>query len=151
MDIGYKTSSGNFSLRSAALVIRDNQLLVAQSDKFDCFYIVGGGIREDESSATAVVRELYEETGYRFEIDRLVFIQERFYKVGNIRHHELVFFYLMKEADIKLQNGIDTDQLNEKLYWIPIEKLKNINLVPVFLKTAVKNIPNEITHIVSYE
>ena len=151
MDIGFKTSSGNFSLRSAALVIYDNQLLVAQNDNFDCFYIVGGGIHENESSAKAVVRELYEETGYRFEIDRLIFIQERFFEVGNIRHHEVVFFYLMKEADIKLQNGITTDHLNEKLYWIPIEKLKNINLVPAFLKTVVKNIPNEITHIVSYE
>ena len=75
-------------------------------DKYDCFYIVGGGIHEDESSAKVVVRELYEETGYRFEIERLIFIQERFFKVGNIRHHEVVFFYLMKEADIKLQNGI---------------------------------------------
>lgn len=151
MDIGFKTSSGNFSLRSAALVIHDNRLLVAQNDKFDCFYIVGGGIHEDESSVEAVVRELYEETGYRFEIERLIFIQERFFKVENNRHHEVVFFYLMKDADIKLQNGMNTDQLNEKLYWIPMEKLKNINLVPAFLKTVVKNIPNEITHIVSYE
>ena len=131
MDIGFKTSSGNFSLRSAALVIYDNQLLVAQNDNFDCFYIVGGGIHENESSAKAVVRELYEETGYRFEIDRLIFIQERFFEVGNIRHHEVVFFYLMKEADIKLQNGITTDHLNEKLYWIPIEKLPFRNYVPM--------------------
>lgn len=84
-----------------------------------------------------VVGELYEETGYRFEIDRLVFIQERFYKAENLCHHEIVFFYLMKDADIKLQNGMNTDQLNEKLYWLPIEKLENINLVPAFLKTAV--------------
>ena len=151
MDISFRTSSGDFSLRSAGLVIHDNRLLVAKNDEFDCFYIVGGGIHEDESSAKAVVRELYEETGYRYEINRLIFIQERFYKVGNICHHEVVFFYLMKEADIKLQNGINTDQLNEKLYWIPIEKLQNTNLVPAFLKTAVKNIPNEITHIVTYE
>ena len=151
MDISFKTSSGDFSLRSAGLVIHDNRLLVAQNDEFDCFYIVGGGIHEDESSAKAVVRELYEETGYHFVIDKLVFIQERFYKLENNRHHEVVFFYLMKEADTKLQNGINTDQLNEKLYWIPIEKLQNINLVPAFLKTAVKNIPDEITHIVTYE
>ena len=31
------------------LVIHDNQLLVAQNDKFDCFYIVGGGIHESRS------------------------------------------------------------------------------------------------------
>ena len=49
MDIGFKTLSGNFSLRSAALVIHDNRLLVAQNDKFDCFYIVGGGIHESRS------------------------------------------------------------------------------------------------------
>ena len=61
MDIGFKTSSEYFSLRSAALVIFDNRLLVAKNDKFDCFYIVGGGIHENESSAKAVVRELYEE------------------------------------------------------------------------------------------
>lgn len=29
MDVGYKNSSGNFSLRAAALVIQDNKLLVA--------------------------------------------------------------------------------------------------------------------------
>ena len=68
MDIGFEASSGNFSLRSAALVIHDNRLLVAQNDKFECFYTVGGTIHEDEPSSEAVVRELYEETGYRFEI-----------------------------------------------------------------------------------
>lgn len=58
MDIGYTTSSGNFSLRSAALVISDNRLLVAKSDKYDCYYTVGGGIRENEPSDKAIVREL---------------------------------------------------------------------------------------------
>lgn len=58
MDIGYTTSSGNFSLRSAALVISDNRLLVARSDEYDCYYTVGGGIQENEPSDKAVVREL---------------------------------------------------------------------------------------------
>lgn len=151
MDIGFKTLNGNFSLRSAALVINDNRLLVAKSNEFDCYYTVGGGILVNESSDKAVVRELYEETGCHFEIDRLVFISERFYKVENTCHHEIVFFYLMKESHVELQNGVNTDQQNENLYWIPIEELENINLVPAFLKTAVKNIPNEIMHIVSQE
>ena len=57
----------------------------------------------------------------------------------------------MKPADINLPNGINTDLPNEHLYWIPIEELEQINLVPAFLKTALKNIPDEIKHIVSYE
>ena len=43
MDIGYTTSSGYFSLRSAALVINDNRLLVAKSDKYGWADIKRGG------------------------------------------------------------------------------------------------------------
>lgn len=151
MDIGYKTSSGEFSLRSAALIIHENKLLVAKSEAYDCYYTVGGGIQENEASDKAVLRECYEETGIHFEIDRLLFVQERFYKLKDICHHEVVFFYLMKGKDVELNEGINTDQQNERLYWIPIEDLENINLVPDFLKMALKNIPKEIEHVLSYE
>lgn len=151
MDIGCTTSSGNFSLRSAALVISDNRLLVARNDKYDCYYTVGGGIRENEPSDKAIIRELYEETGCHLDVDRLIFIHERFYQCDNASHHEVVFFYLMKNAYIQLLSGVNTDQQNEHLYWVPIEELEKINLVPAFLKTVIQDIPNEITHIVSYE
>ena len=151
MNLSFKTMNGIFTLRSAALVINDNHILIAKSDNFDCFYTIGGSVWENESSENAVVRELYEETGYHFEVDRLVFIQERFFNAKSTCHQEVVLFYLMKPADIDLPNGINTDLPNEHLYWIPIEKLEQINLVPAFLKTATKNIPDEIKHIVSYE
>lgn len=76
--------------------------------------------------------------------------QEKF-SVDSVFHREIVFFYLMKEADIKIVSSGSTDQNHEHLYWIPIEKLKYIALVPKFLKTPLENIPNEITHIWSYE
>lgn len=97
MDIGYKSEKGNFSLRAAAIIIENNCLLLAKSDKYDCFYTVGGGIQQNETSDNAVLRECYEETGYHFEIDRMVFVQERFYTMNNVQHHEVVFFYLMKK------------------------------------------------------
>lgn len=151
MDISFQTSNGRFSLRSAALIIDKNRLLVAKSDRFDCYYTVGGGISENETSEQAVIREVLEETGYQIEIERLVFIQERFYKVKENNHHEVVFFYLMKNANVGIENGVCTDQTNEHLHWIKIEDLEKVNLVPAFLKTALKCVPNEITHIISYE
>ena len=36
-------------------------------------------------------------------------------------------------------------------YWLPIEDLEEINLVPTFLKTALQDIPKEIMRVVSYE
>lgn len=151
MDVGYKNTNGNFSLRAAALIIVDGCLLLAKNDKYDCFYTVGGGIQQNETSDNAVIRECYEETGYHFEIDRLAFVQERFYKVESIYYHEVVFFYLMKKRNFELHNGINTDQKNEHLHWIPIEELENLNIAPAFLSTAVKSFPKEVTHIISYE
>lgn len=151
MDIGYKSEKGTFSLRSAALIIENNCLLLAKSDKYDCFYTVGGGIQQNETSDSAVLRECLEETGYHFEVDRLVFIQERFYMIENVQHHEVVFFYLMKKMDCDIHSGVNTDQNNEYLHWIPLEQLETINIAPAFLRTALKSIPEEITHVLSYE
>ena len=147
----HRTMGGNFSVRSAALVIENNSLLVAKSDNFDCYYVVGGTVQENETSETALVRELYEETGYHWETERLVFIQERIYPVGNEMHHQIVFFYLMKKTDAVIANGVNTDQQNEHLYWLPLEDLENVNLVPPFLKTKLKSLPVKLEHIVSYE
>ena len=97
MDIEFETSNVKFSVRSAALIICNKCILLAKSDNYECFYAVGGVIRENETSENAVLRECYEETGCHFEIDRLVYVQERFYKADDIHHHELAFFYLMKE------------------------------------------------------
>ena len=74
MNVGFKNSDGIFSLRAAALIIHENKLLLVKSDEYDCYYTVGGGIQQNESSDEAVIRECYEETGCHFEIDKLVYI-----------------------------------------------------------------------------
>lgn len=151
MDVGYKNSSGNFSLRAAALIIQDNKILVAKNQDYDCYYTVGGGIRQNETSDKAVLRECFEETGHPYQIDRLVYVQERFFQLENINHHEVVFFYLMKDDGFEVVSGVNTDQQKEQLFWLPIEDLEEINLVPTFLKIALQDIPKEIMRVVSYE
>lgn len=60
MDIGYETPNVKFSMRSAALIFYNNCVLLTKSDSYNCFYTVGGGIRENETSENAVLRECYE-------------------------------------------------------------------------------------------
>lgn len=151
MDIGMKTPDCDFTLRAAALIINNNRLLAIKHNNYDCFYTIGGGVKVNETSTDAVIREVFEETGHHFSVDRLVFIQERFYNVNNVRHHEVVFFYLMKSTDVRIENETCTDQQEEKLYWLPIDELQNTDLVPEFLKTALTNIPEEAVHIISKE
>ena len=54
---------------------KNDCVLLVKSDYHHCFYTVGGGIQENETPESAVIRECYEETSYHFEIDRLVFIE----------------------------------------------------------------------------
>ncbi|MCH5193836.1 MAG: NUDIX domain-containing protein [Oscillospiraceae bacterium] len=151
MDIGMNTPDGDFSLRVSALIINNDQLLVIKHDNYDCFYTIGGGVNLNETSTDAVIREILEETGYLLPVDRLVFIQERFYNINSARHHEIVFFYLMKSTDVQIENGTCTDHQEEKLYWLPIDELQNTNLVPEFLRTSLTSIPEEVIHIISKE
>lgn len=151
MDIAYKSEQGEFTLRAAALIINGNRLLLVKNDKYDCYYTVGGRVRQNEASQSAAIRECYEETGRRLEIDRLVFVQERFFEANGARHHEIVFFYLMKHINCDIEGGANTDLQSERLIWAPVEKLETLNLYPPFLAPALRRIPNEITHILSYE
>ena len=146
-----KVPNGDFTLRVAALIINDNRLLTVKHDDFDCFYTVGGRVQANETSADAAIREAYEETGYRFDIDRLVFVQERFYRTEDASHHEVVFFYLMKPCDVSIEDGACTDHAKEKLHWLPMGELQNNKLVPEFLQTALTDIPSAVVHVVSKE
>ena len=91
-DISCKTDEYIFSYRAASLIIKDNKLLAAKHVDHTCYYTVGGAVKQNETSAEAVVREVIEETGYTLEVDKLAFIQERFYNYGGKKHHEIVFF-----------------------------------------------------------
>lgn len=151
MEIRQNNDSGCFTLRAAALILRDGCVLLVKSDGYDCFYTIGGGVRQNEASADAAIRECREETGCSFEIDQLVFVQERFYTADRLTRHEVTFFYLMKDGGFAIENGMTTDQSGEHLYWIPVEELENRTVVPGFLCTALKELPMETVHIISRE
>jgi len=84
-------------------------------------------------------------------------VQERFYNFCNQRHHEIVFFYLMKDCDnIDIQNNTFTDQgTDETLHWLPISHLSEFPVVPEFLLEYFKikplNTIKTIEHIIIKE
>lgn len=94
-DIYMNTPSGDFKLRAAALIINDGKLLLVNHRDFPGYYTIGGNIAHGETSVEAVEREAFEETGYHFKAERLVFVEERIFE----NHHEIVFFYLVSRAE----------------------------------------------------
>lgn len=152
-NIVFKNPQGCFTYRVAAIILKDNNLLIAKHEDYPCYYTVGGKVRMNETSQEAIIRETYEETGIEFQVDKLCFIQERFFEVTGQAHHEIVFYYLMKDnSNTHLSYRKFTDQgTKESLHWLPVESLSETDIIPEFFKTKLLININSIEHIVSKE
>ncbi|ERI95402.1 hydrolase, NUDIX family [Clostridiales bacterium oral taxon 876 str. F0540] len=152
-NIAFETNQGCFTYRVATIILKDDKLLMAKRKDYPCYYTVGGKVRINETSEEAIIREAYEETGIEFQIDKLLFIQERYFEIKGKHHHEIVFYYLMKEKfNIDLCCRSFTDQgPKESLHWLPIKSLDETYIIPEFFKTKLLGNIVSIEHIVSKE
>ncbi len=145
-----------FRYRAAAIIIEEGCILLAGSEGVDYLYSVGGGVHMGEPAEDAVIREVYEETGIKYEVDRLAFIHENFFKgVGSIEGrdcHEIAFYFLMKPRGTqKLNSNSYCMEGKEFMHWIPICELENYKAYPTFFREKVSNISNQIEHIITIE
>ena len=101
-DICFQTKDKRrFRLRAAAIIIENGCVLFATNDMEKYYYTIGGGIELGETAEQAVLREVKEETGIDYQIERLAFIQENFFKrddgmLKDLSCHEVTFYFLMK-------------------------------------------------------
>lgn len=77
-DCGFTKDNNWFRYRAGAIIIEDDCVLFAGNELEDYYYSIGGGVHMGETAQDAVIREVYEETGVRYEIDHLAVIHENF-------------------------------------------------------------------------
>ena len=142
----FRTKVGNtvFGVRATALIVQNNQLLVTKEG--DYFYTIGGAIQVNESTEDAVVREVNEELGVKAEAGQLAFVVENRFEQDGVSYHNIEFHYLvdlLEAAPLTMQE----DEKTQPCEWIDLDKLKGINLVPAFLKTALPDWDGKLRHI----
>lgn len=149
-----------FRYRVGAIIIEDECVLMAKNDIDDYYYSIGGAVNMGETSEQAVLREVKEETGIDYEIDRMVFINECMFQgegsLSGKECHVIEFYYLMKSKGTKgvesnCLNGTVFGELPEYLCWIPIRKLEFMRAFPLFFKNKLLNLPEVCEHIISDE
>lgn len=155
-DCGFTRENKWFRYRAAAIIIENDHVLFAGNEREDYYYSIGGGVHIGESSEEAVKREVFEETGIEYEVDRLAFIHENFFKGdGSLEGkecHEIAFYYLMKpRGSFKLNSNSYNQGFKENMYWIPMDNLSDYRAYPTFFIDKLKNIKDGIEHIVTYE
>lgn len=148
-DIGVKFDSGRFRLRGVGIIINNGKILMIHDEKRQYYYAIGGAVHVGETTSSAAVREVFEESGLNVEVDRLAFIQENFFEMEDGLHHEIAFYYLMKDiGSQKIRSDRVLDYNDEGLEWLSISELSNYKVYPQIYNVILKNIPNEILHFV---
>ena len=154
-DCGFTKDKNWFRYRAAAIIIEDNSILFVGNEKENYYYSVGGGVHMGETALEAVVREVYEETGVKYEVDRLAIIHENFFNqhqgsLKGLECHEICFYFLMKPRGTKeLNSNSYTLGVKEEMYWIPINDLASYNTFPKFFSKYLSEKHSEVVHIVT--
>lgn len=158
LDCGFTKEDNWFRYRVGAIIIEGGCVLVAGNEKEAYFYSVGGGVHMNEKAEDAVIREVAEETGAAYQIDRLAVIHENFwdgdgaYDKG-LHCHEISLYYLMKPRGTKELNSDSYTHFNDKetMHWIPIAELDKYTVYPTFLKEYLLSGHTGIEHIITDE
>ena len=156
MDVTFQTDVGRFNYRVAGVLIHENRLLVMTDARSPYYYLPGGRVSMNEESTMAIKREIKEELDVEVEATQLLWIVENFFveQQSQEQFHEIGMYYLpqLTEEDI-LKRGQEFI-MNEGGYkklsflWLPLEKIKHLNIYPLFLKERIMNLPQVPEHLV---
>lgn len=156
MDCGFQNGDGWFRYRAAAIIIEDGCVLFAKNELDSYYYSIGGGVQLGEMAEDAVKREVLEETGVSYEIDRLAFIHENFFEgsgtLDGLKCHEVAFYFLMKSRGTReLNSNSYSLGVREYMHWLPINKLTEYVAYPSFFADKLLNLKDTVEHIVTCE
>ncbi len=135
-------SSGQPRIRVAAIVVRGNDILLAQHRKADESYWVlpGGGVDYGETIEEALVRELQEEANVTIRVDRLVIVND---SIPPDRHRHIVNLYFTATLiDGKVRVGTGDKRL-VGMEFVPIARLPELVVYPDVRDVLIKGLKDD--------
>lgn len=147
---------GILNIRVGAIILKDGKILMVGNERNDYLYSVGGRIKFGETAEEAIIREVFEETGVKMEIDRLGFVHENYFygdspsNLGKLIYEISFYFYMKVPSDFAPNSESFTEDGNkEYLKWVSPDD--NIKMYPEFFKTELKEITDAVKHFVNDE
>lgn len=117
-----------------AIIIKNKTLLLVSND-YKLWYTPGGHLKPSEMLPECMVREVKEETGIDVKPKQILYIAEFFDKKFSVHKIE-VYFATEILVDELPKHWLDQDGAVKTYQFFDIESLKNIHVVPAFLKTG---------------
>jgi len=142
-DMCVPCGEGLVNIRVGALIEKNGKLLMVQSSR-GYLYSVGGRIKMGETAQEAVVREVFEETGVKMSVKRLIAVHENYF-YGDMKTnqgkliYEVSFYFLMDvpEDFEPVCNSVTEEGVREALAWVGPDTEKKI--FPDFFREEILN------------
>lgn len=148
-DICIDVNEYRVNLRVAAIVQRGDEVLLCRPPGHDWWFLPGGRIKVNEDSLTAVRRELNEEIGPGFEVQKPTAIVENFFNLDDRRFHEICTIYEVTWHGAALTATVE--DVTEVFGWFSLAELSDVVLKPDFIKQRILNPRAELELIVNRE
>ena len=154
MDIRLDENEGKFKFRVCGILEYNNKYLVVKINNNDFYCLPGGHVELGEDTDKAVLREMEEELGYPVKIQKLVAVNQNFFKgVDGKKFHELGFYYIVNAVDESkinkddyVRDELDKGEIQHLVFkWASLEQLKSMDFRPKFIINCLDGDETEIS------
>lgn len=158
MDLTFKTDDGIFNYRVCAVILHNGSILATKDQNSPYFYLPGGRVKLHEPAEKAIGREVREELDIEPKIVRSLWLNQGFFTedVTGARFHELCLYYLVDISETDLLSRGERFTMMESgrphyYEWIPLSRLDETYLYPLFIKKIIFNLPEHLTVLTEFE
>ena len=143
-------------LRTVAVFLRDNKVLVQREKDGKEYDLPGGHVKIGETLEEGLIREMREEMGIDILCRRLIWSEECFWEWHGRKVHGIAFYYLVEfaeNAEVFAKDAFVSQKDNENVLvgWLPISALKDVVIYPAFLKEEIFHLDEPMKHFVSLD
>lgn len=143
MDINIKVDDYRLNIRSSAMIVHNNKVLMHKDNNYNTYHLLGGRVEIGESSDKTVVREILEELGKEIELTGYVGTIENFFTYEGSKVHEIMFIHkgeFKSPEDKSIETTMyNIEGRNELTYeWLDLDETDKYPILPSILKEILK-------------
>jgi 8-oxo-dGTP pyrophosphatase MutT (NUDIX family) len=147
-DISWSGPAGTFNLRVAAIITRDDQILVCTVDGLGYWFLPGGRVRFGEPSDVALARELAEELGHDLPPGPLALVVENIFRKPSLEHEIGLYHRITWPSTLAPDDLEAGTESGHRFRWMPVRDLGSVDFRPVGLIPVLPELAGTLQHVV---